>query len=203
MPIEFDRNNSSKKLPVIGNGHLDFFVPIAGVGVRRIRVYGGPFLEKPESMKGVCLREEMSGSGENSVHFPIQDFSVPDDVLATQNMVAQLIEDTLMGDDVYVGCMAGRGRTGLVLSLLVKAMRITDDPVAYVRKHYYSHAVETEGQRAFVDAFPSNGILESAVQRYMNMEQLATIAWKKVEEAKAAPKAPPPKDWTVTKSGFD
>ena len=51
-----------------------------------------------------------------------------------------------------MGCMGGIGRTGLMLSLLAKAFGV-EDPVAYVRKHYYSHAVETKEQRQFIADF--------------------------------------------------
>lgn len=163
----------------IGNGYLDFFIPIAGVGVKKLRIYGGPFSAKPQGMYGICLREEMVGSGEDSIHFPIEDFSVPEDTLSTQDMVANIIVEGLKGNDVYVGCMAGRGRTGLVLSLVTKAMRITSNPVGHVRLHYYSHAVENDKQYAYVTDFPSDGIIESAVQRYMTDLELSSIAWKK------------------------
>lgn len=44
------------------------------------------------------------------------------------------------------------GRTGLFLAILAKAVGF-NDPVAYVRKHYYNHAVETAEQAKYVEAF--------------------------------------------------
>ena len=45
--------------------------------------------------------------------------------------------------------MGGIGRTGLFLAALAK-LSGEKDPVAYVRKHYMPHAVETQQQQDFI-----------------------------------------------------
>jgi protein-tyrosine phosphatase len=82
----------------------------------------------------------------------IPDFSIPTPA-ELDNTCAKIIDAMFDGKMVYVGCMAGRGRTGLVLSCLAKAFGIAG-PVEYVRKHYYKGAVETASQYAFVTGVP-------------------------------------------------
>ena len=113
-------------------------------------VYGGPYRYRPkEGYFGVKMAAEINAPCEVSV--PTQDFQVPD-VGDTARGLVKVVHAVLLGKKVYVGCMGGIGRTGLMLSLLAKAFGV-EDPVAYVRKHYYSHAVETKEQRQFIADF--------------------------------------------------
>ena len=53
-----------------------------------------------------------------------------------------------------VACAGGRGRTGTTLACLAVLEGVpARDAVAYVRKHYHPHAVETPWQRLFVRWF--------------------------------------------------
>ena len=119
---------------------------------------GGPYRACPETMSGVCLLEagpktQGMGSGQAcAVHLPIEDFNVPDDPAALDRALKRTLRLMVAGEAVYVGCAGGWGRTGLFLSLLAKVAG-EPDPVAYVRKHYVARAVETSGQRQFVDQF--------------------------------------------------
>ena len=55
---------------------------------------------------------------------------------------------------VEVACAGGRGRTGTTLSCLAVLEGVpTREAVAYVRRHYNPHAVETPWQRLFVHWF--------------------------------------------------
>lgn len=130
---------------------------------RAIEVQGGPFaMYKPGEWStnsairplGVSLLESppTPATAINALYMPIEDFSVPRDQALVELVVKRVIKHAMSGGLVYVGCMAGRGRTGLFLSLLAKIAGETA-PVAYVRKHYYRHAVETSTQEAYVAAF--------------------------------------------------
>ncbi len=56
---------------------------------------------------------------------------------------------------VEIACGGGRGRTGTALACLaIIAGVAASDAVAYVREHYDLRAVETPGQRRFVQGFP-------------------------------------------------
>ncbi len=55
---------------------------------------------------------------------------------------------------VEVACAGGRGRTGTTLACLAVLDGVAGrDAVAYVRRHYHPHAVETPWQRLFVRWF--------------------------------------------------
>ena len=59
------------------------------------------------------------------------------------------------GDErVEVACHGGRGRTGTALACLAVLDGVRpDDAVAYVRRHYDPHAVETPWQKRYVRRF--------------------------------------------------
>lgn len=114
-----------------------------------VTVTGGPYDSKPDDYIGVKMAVEIRLPC--TINIPTVDFSEPDTKLATAGLSA-VVTRLLNGERVYVGCMAGRGRTGLFMALLAKAFG-EQDPVAYVRKEYYSHAVETYKQKKYVDDF--------------------------------------------------
>lgn len=131
----------------IGNGSLR--LPLKGK--RHFTIWGGPYMNRPDNMFGVKMAKEIRNPNSNPALFldvPTPDFSTPPVPLLNTQLTA-LVYEILDGTPVYVGCMAGRGRTGLMLSILAKAFGIAN-PVEYVRKNYYQHAVETQGQYAFV-----------------------------------------------------
>jgi hypothetical protein len=115
-------------------------------------VYGGPYVEKPAHMIGVKMAKEIPLADDNfEIDIPTQDYQTPPVDKFTEGL-QQAVQQILAGRPVYAGCMGGKGRTGLFLSVLAKAFGI-EDPVAYVRKYYYSHAVETREQKSFVENF--------------------------------------------------
>lgn len=82
------------------------------------------------------------------VDIPTRDFSLPPLDLFDKGLI-ETVSAITRGEQVYGGCMGGIGRTGLLLAVLAKCFGV-NDPVAYVRKHYMGHAVETEEQKQFV-----------------------------------------------------
>lgn len=113
---------------------------------RYYRIAGGPYREKPEGMTGVKLAEEIHAHADISI--PIRDFSTPHPDVLFKGM-ERAVTAMMIGRPLYAGCMGGRGRTGLFMAALVKLWGI-DHPVRHVRRHYYKHAVETEGQEMFI-----------------------------------------------------
>lgn len=116
-------------------------------------VEGGPFNAYHDDdtgpRYGVCLEERSTKRSKAALKFDIEDFSIPtpEDMDAA---LAKMINAMYDGKFVYVGCMAGRGRTGLVMSCLAKVFGIKD-PIKYVRQFYYKGAVETKAQEDFVN----------------------------------------------------
>lgn len=112
-------------------------------------VTGGPFHDCPSTYKGVKMAAEIRK--DCAVDIPTQDFKTPDRLTLYRGL-EEAVSLVLAGEPLYVGCMGGKGRTGLFLAVLAKAFGVKN-PIKYVRKHYYSHAVETKDQEAFVKAF--------------------------------------------------
>jgi len=113
------------------------------------RFYGGPYLQKPAKMVGVKMAAEIKA--QCVVDIPTRDYCTPG-LEHMQKGLRETVELILSGKPVYAGCMGGIGRTGLILAIVAKAWGI-EDPVAYVRKNYYAHAVETAEQKAYVEMF--------------------------------------------------
>lgn len=112
-------------------------------------VTGGPFMDCPKTMKGVKMAKEIKQAC--AVDIPTVDFQCPDRLTLYRGL-HKALDLILAGEPVYVGCMGGKGRTGLFLAVLAKAFGIKK-PVEYVRTHYYAHAVETAEQYTFVKRF--------------------------------------------------
>jgi hypothetical protein len=61
---------------------------------------------------------------------------------------------TALGEDVEVACGGGVGRTGTVLACVAVLDGLgPDEAVAWVRAHHHRRAVETRGQRRWVERF--------------------------------------------------
>lgn len=135
------------------NGELPLSLGWQG-GWQTLTITGGPFnaFKKADEVFGICVRKE--DPRPNDIHVPIVDFRVPTPEmkgLITASL-SQAFRSALTGKHVYVGCQGGWGRTGLFLALMAKVAGVAD-PVAYVREHYTSHAVETSEQQAYVHDF--------------------------------------------------
>jgi hypothetical protein len=128
-------------------------------------VAGGPFRECPEGVVGVNMAAEIHDPA--LIRVPTEDFSIPNMETLTKG-VAEACVLTVLGHPVYVGCMGGIGRTGLFMACMAKVslymdqgflyravgkMPRTEDVVGYVRKEYYSHAVETHTQEDYIHQF--------------------------------------------------
>lgn len=124
---------------------------------RPMAVAGGPFSEAPRAMFSLCLLEEPPRTRAPDVWYPIVDFSVPEDLDYLERALKLVFLAWLNGEMVYVGCMAGRGRTGLMLSIIAKILG-QEHPVEYVREHYYNHAVETKTQYDFVSEYDPSAL---------------------------------------------
>lgn len=140
-------------MPVAYKPRPNGWLPIpVGVG-KMFYVQGGPFEALPDDATyfSLCLEARASNVAQADVIIDVPDFSVPD----SHDMEAALMAmvDALYDDfDGYIGCRGGIGRTGLAMACLVKAFGIKES-VAYVRRHYLAHAVETPDQHDFIEKF--------------------------------------------------
>jgi hypothetical protein len=110
------------------------------------RLHGGPFRNKPDHMFGIKMASEVALDAH--VDVPCDDFQVPpiaEFVAALRTGVVALIS----GEEVYVGCLGGIGRTGLYFAAMAKLFGYKN-PIGYVRWQYKSNAVETKAQQDFI-----------------------------------------------------
>ena len=131
------------------------------LGIKKVRLYGGPYRDRPKDMFGINMAAELEHLP-SDIMVPTRDFSVPN----PQALLTGLREGLLSlatGHEVYVGCMGGIGRTGLYMAAMAKVLG-HKDPVAYVRKHYKAHAVETEEQQEFIDELDVSSLRLLAIQ---------------------------------------
>lgn len=131
---------------------------------RFFSVMGGPYPARPKGYLGVKMAAEIQLPC--LIDIPTRDFQTPDQQAVTSGLIFA-INCILQGKPLYVGCKGGMGRTGLFLALLAKAFGVRR-PVEYVREHYYSHAVETSEQYAFVRDF----VIPREVRRAMFLAKI-------------------------------
>ena len=83
------------------------------------------------------------------------DFWLPSDRAQAYQALHEAWEAAANGR-VEVACGGGRGRTGTALACLAVIDGVpTREAVAFVRKHYDLHAVETPWQQRYVSRFPA------------------------------------------------
>lgn len=117
------------------------------LGLRKVKMYGGPYKQRPSGTFGVKMAAEINTACDANI--PTKDFSVPN----TEDLLKGLergLWALSMGMDVYVGCMGGIGRTGLYMAAMAKVLGLPD-PIDHVREHYNEHAVETTEQARFIE----------------------------------------------------
>lgn len=147
-------------------------IPVKLGGIKGV-VYGGKFRDyKKGTRRLVGVKMAMEIDHPHEISIPTKDFSIPSHKSMEGGLI-EALEAMKDGNDVYAGCMGGIGRTGLFMGCMTKLMMdynfddlsandpyTPDDPVAYVRAHYSSHAIETEEQMRFVRTFDTSKVLE-------------------------------------------
>lgn len=128
-------------------------LPLPLRGKKHFVIHGGPYYKKPLGMMGVKMAKEVQLADDDStqINIPTVDYNVPPKLAMADGLV-RAVDAITKGEPLYVGCMGGKGRTGLFLAILARCFGI-DQPVEYVREHYYAHAVETDAQYRYVMNF--------------------------------------------------
>ena len=128
-------------------------LPLTVAG-RAVTITGGPFDAIPDGAFGVCLELASAKAWLAEVALPTPDFGLPEPEALRQAVGAVLAQLEADPDrPVHVGCRAGVGRTGLFMACLARAAGVEGDALDYVRRHYLSHAAETEAQQAMARGF--------------------------------------------------
>jgi protein-tyrosine phosphatase len=82
-----------------------------------------------------------------------KDFRLPGDPMTLREALVDAWHRAAT-ERVEIACGGGRGRTGTALACVAVLDGVpADQAVAYVREHYHHRAVETPGQRRFVERF--------------------------------------------------
>ena len=84
------------------------------------------------------------------IQFPINDFSVPPKKKFNElkKLISFIKENLMLSKHVLVHCNGGKGRSGMIAALVLKAMK-EKDPIKKVREKVIG-AIETEEQEIFV-----------------------------------------------------
>jgi hypothetical protein len=126
-------------------------------------IHGGPFphvatAAKKSLNRTLTVKLDPRCKVIPDVDLPIQDFQRPASEREVMKAFRRIFSALSKGDDVYIGCTAGWGRTGTIMASLVNVARPDVDPVEFVRRYYDPSAVETKAQadyaRTFADRHP-------------------------------------------------
>lgn len=88
----------------------------------------------------------VEGAPEHELQYEITDHSVPKTPKVFREMVMWLCSQLELGKRIHVGCIGGHGRTGLLLAAVVAELKMTDDPIKWVRENHCEKAVESISQ---------------------------------------------------------
>lgn len=147
-----------------------------------ILVIAGPYRDRVLGTYGVRLTEDRQFTAPTDYHFPIPDFSTPSQE-RFEELLAHIIQKADQGQVIYVGCMGGIGRTGMVLAGLRRVLckKGGDEAINWVRANYLHHAVETRAQEQLVRTFDV-----AAVRRRVVPFRLGRCLGKLIGQSKEA-----------------
>ena len=106
----------------------------------------------PDNEKNKLGLDDLIWSKEEVVYiqFPINDFSVPPKKKFNElkKLISFIKENLMLSKHVLIHCNGGKGRSGMIAALVLKAMK-EKDPIKKVREKVIG-AIETEEQEIFV-----------------------------------------------------
>jgi len=101
----------------------------------------------------------------NDLAIDTQDFQIPnrEELLFS---IPSILTAIVRGQDIYIGCAGGIGRTGFMMAIIAKVFG-EPCPVDFIRKKFKAQAVETDAQMILVDSIdprPYQDILEGLLE---------------------------------------
>lgn len=138
------------------------------------QLFAGSFYFEGVGFSGFRVNLMSQSSLDCDMLIPIVDYSVPQNKEFFLTDMANVIEQVLLGEPVFIGCLGGRGRTGLVLASMAHLMGEID-PLVWLQINYMFDAPETEAQKLFVMSLPC-GLLKLEPQRkaWINRNKIIT-----------------------------
>jgi len=119
-----------------------------------------PLPPGPAPTFGLCLGADR---GTFQPGWPLEwvdwpDFRTPRDPAAAAAAIRRAHTRARTGELIEITCGGGTGRTGTVIACMAVLAGVpADDAVAWTRAHYRRRAVETPGQRRWVNWFAASG----------------------------------------------
>jgi protein-tyrosine phosphatase len=119
-----------------------------------------PLPEGPPPELSLFLGRRLRGEADPA--WPVEwvdwpDFRVPRDADAAAAAIVRLHAAAAAGRRVEVACGGGNGRTGTVIACLAVLAGVpAAEAVAWTRREYRRHAVETPGQKRWVEWFAAH-----------------------------------------------
>lgn len=103
---------------------------------------------------GLNLRDFYHQAGLDVIHYPISDFSAPNDHEEFYKTVENVVQLTKSGANVAVHCFAGIGRAGMFIALMARIILSLegDEAIKWVRQ-YVPDAIQTPEQRSIVNQY--------------------------------------------------
>lgn len=128
----------------VHNKHTDFI----------FNLYCGSYYDKLQGVKGIKLAPEIVKYADYELAIP--DFSVPktSEVL---RLIDWISNTTTESYELYLGCLGGFGRTGLIAACILIGLTGIDaqGAITEVRSKIHQNCIETRTQELFVESFAS------------------------------------------------
>ena len=104
------------------------------------------------------LFKELNKNNIKWIHFELINFGIPnlnqyDELNSHIKTISQRI---LNGDNIYIHCMAGLGRTGMIAALILTKLGLSAQQSIKVIRDNRPGSIETEAQENFVCGFKLN-----------------------------------------------
>ena len=89
--------------------------------------------------------KEYTPTGLNYIYFPIKDQMVPTDAIKFQNFILDLVRRYKEEENIYIHCVRGDGRAGMITAILTKIILDITTEQALLKIHEsYKNSIETK-----------------------------------------------------------
>lgn len=147
FPLEFDSGHS------IFTGPAPHF-ELCMESLKTKKVEAIVSLLEPEAMEAFDLYESYAKHHMHLIPFPIEDMNTPASIQEVDHLINE-IKTHLSEHNVYIHCMGGRGRTGLVMACITASQNPGKSAEQVINHTRFAipGAIETPEQEEFIEAY--------------------------------------------------